>query len=389
MIHSSVTRTTLLSTALVSVLLCAICTSFSPKTAIAQDPPPLWEELFLADLSPVKYGAGVWGDFNGDGLFDLIYTGTTTAFELPTPVFDVYINGGEAERTVPNPDGGEPIVVYGINYLPLAFDDIFTDPMWRSMAAWADLNGDGRLDVIASGMNKSDQTELQIFLQNPPGQSRPFSKLPSQVGLTDGDIAIADIDNDGDQDILLAGYDGSDNPQTWILENTFSQGGSLAPIAHNIVNLGQSHFAVGDYDGDADMDVLITGLEDPQRIVTRLYRNDGVGNFTATADQFKPLLGADVDWGDFDADGDLDLLYSGGVLTPFLLEGEIAVYENLGGSFSADDVNISGAFPTDPAFGRYRGSAHWGDFKMTDTWISSSPEAVGHQKQKQDRRFRT
>lgn len=338
-----------------------MCATTSALDSVAQDPPPLWEQLFLQNIEPLQYGAAAWGDFNGDGNFDLIYTGSTTDFEVATPFTQLYVNMGEVSREIPNP-GGEPIIVFGIDYLELGFDDVFQIPLWRSSAAWGDVNGDGRLDILMMGITNLEERLLLVYLQMPPEAQRPFALAYVLPGLSDGDLKLADIDNDGDQDIILSGYDEENNPLSTIYENLVLTERRFAPLSVNLIHVGQSSIAVGDYDNDQDLDLIITGIGSPQEFITRLYRNDGRGNFFPTTDSFIPLLGASVDWGDYDADGDLDLLYSGGILTPFLLQGEIYVYQNNGGSFSPDGVTIIGSFVEDPAFGRYRGSAQWGDF---------------------------
>jgi|GEM_PF-4279905 len=66
-----------------------------------------------------------------------------------------------------------------------------------------------------------------------------------------------------------------------------------------------------DYDGDGDLDIMTEGQTANSTIETTIYSNDGNGNFTAVnvgIGNFRP--GA-YDWGDFDGDGDQDLVYLG------------------------------------------------------------------------------
>jgi len=73
-----------------------------------------------------------------------------------------------------------------------------------------------------------------------------------------------------------------------------------------------SNVAWGDYDSDGDLDILMTGETDSS-YVSRVYRNDGSNVFT---DIEAGLLGLTrgkdaARWGDYDNDGDLDVLICG------------------------------------------------------------------------------
>ena len=65
----------------------------------------------------------------------------------------------------------------------------------------------------------------------------------------------------------------------------------------------------GDFDGDGDLDLLFGGDSTAGRI-TRVYRNDG-GTFVDTEQNLTGLLWSSADWGDFDNDGDLDFIVIG------------------------------------------------------------------------------
>ncbi len=75
--------------------------------------------------------------------------------------------------------------------------------------------------------------------------------------------------------------------------------------------------AWGDYDNDGDLDILLTG-DTGTEIISRVYRNDG----ETFADISAPLPGVklgSVAWGDYDNDGDLDVLLSGDTgIRPYL-----------------------------------------------------------------------
>ncbi len=67
----------------------------------------------------------------------------------------------------------------------------------------------------------------------------------------------------------------------------------------------------GDYDNDGDLDILISGDTEEER-VTKIYRNNGGNSFTEQTEI--SLLGvrySSAEWGDYDNDGFLDILLAG------------------------------------------------------------------------------
>ena len=128
-----------------------------------------------------------------------------------------------------------------------------------------------------------------------------------------------------------------------------NDGGVFTSVAHPFPNCYSGAVAWGDYNNDGKLDVVITGTSDTQGLVATIWRNDGSGSFT---DIGAALPGMDLGfavWGDYDNDGDLDLLFGGNSNA-----GSVArIYRNDGGIFT--DVN-AGLLPVLWA------SAAWGDY---------------------------
>src|SRR4249920_2160632 len=78
----------------------------------------------------------------------------------------------------------------------------------------------------------------------------------------------------------------------------------LTPVFHSSV-------AWSDYDNDGDLDILLTGSGGGG--VTMLYRNSGGANptFSDVGAGLTGVAGGSVAWGDYDNDGDLDILLTG------------------------------------------------------------------------------
>ena len=69
--------------------------------------------------------------------------------------------------------------------------------------------------------------------------------------------------------------------------------------------------AWGDYDNDGDLDILLTGDSDTYPI-SKIYRNNGDNTFTEqTSIALTGVFCCSAKWGDYDNDGDLDILLTG------------------------------------------------------------------------------
>ncbi len=132
--------------------------------------------------------------------------------------------------------------------------------------------------------------------------------VPFRVGFNYHQVGagnmLADLDNDGDLDILIAGGIGGafglyeNDGSGFFTERTIGSG--LDPMVN------ASGLSAADFDNDGDLDIHIPGWFVP----SRLYRNDGNFTFTDVA----PQAGVDLNapsmaaaWGDYNQDGWLDL----------------------------------------------------------------------------------
>jgi FlgD Ig-like domain/FG-GAP-like repeat len=223
-------------------------------------------------------------------------------------------------------------------------------PVLYSSASWGDFDGDGDLDLALQGSESVGfpYRPVSRLYRNDGGS---FSEVTDAnlPALHSGSTAWGDYDNDGDQDLLLTGIDADEHRLTRIGKNL--GGGVFETMETAIDGIGFGEAKWGDYDADGDLDVLLSGATDAG-FATRVFRNDGSSGFVVAAD-FEPLGFSSVDWGDFDGDGDLDLVISGGQITPFILEGITRLYRNEGGSFQRETADVIGILS---------GSSRWGDF---------------------------
>ena len=170
----------------------------------------------------------------------------------------------------------------------------------RSKILLTDYDNDGDLDLYTS--SAASNAEPNLF-RNEAGKFVPIAR----VGHRNDVAAFVDIDKDGNPDLYLSGDDGhvflrNDGAGNFTEMTDFS-------TAQSDQDSEQQHRAVVlfvDYDHDGDLDLFATD----DRV--KMYRNNGAGIFSDVSDQtFIPSErpGArDAALGDFDDDGDIDLL---------------------------------------------------------------------------------
>jgi len=215
-------------------------------------------------------------------------------------------------------------------------------------AAWGDYDGDGDLDVVVAGLGSHD-IAFSILYQNTAG-SFTDSGI-ALLGLARASAAWGDFDGDGDLDLAMTGLTTAGIPTTRVLRN---DGATFAALAGPFLGVLGGNVAWGDYDGDGDLDLLVTGVTSTVVNVgvaaTRLYRNDG-GVFTSVAHPFPNCYLGAATWGDYNKDGRLDLVLCGTSENGAL---SAAIWRNDGGgTFTDAGANLPG---TD------LGPAAWGDY---------------------------
>ncbi|MCC3409915.1 MAG: S8 family serine peptidase [Microcoleus sp. PH2017_10_PVI_O_A] len=348
---------------------------FSQGIAIVANQAPT--ELFTdinANLEGVYFSSATWGDYDNDGDLDILVTGT----KGPNSIAKVYRNDGgsftdinAALRGVNNSsvdwgdydkDGDLDILLTGSDDSSNSVSKVyrndsgnFTDinanlqRVWASSANWGDYDNDGDLDILLSGSTVISGSSVRIakVYRNDSGS---FTDIAANLqGVWLGSADWGDYDKDGDLDILITGNaDGSFS--SGISKIYRNDSGNFTDIGASLTGVFSGDVAWGDYDNDGDLDILLAGLiGNGSSPVSKIYRNDG-GSFTEINAGLQGAFYSSVDWGDYDNDGDLDILLTGSNQFP---SGISKLYRNDGGSFTDISTNLQGVFGSSVSWGDY------------------------------------
>lgn len=343
-----------------------------PRTAQAAPPENPFARVTLTGIAA---GAAEMGDVNEDGLLDLLLvwgrlttlylgTGEGRFVEVDAGLTDV-VAAAAAIGDV-NGDGHEDLVIAGL--LPdrspstalyygdgaggFAQADAGLMGLGQGSISIGDLDQNGAPDILITGENAAETPTTALYLQDQNGSfSRANAGLP---GVYDyGSTSIADVDADGNLDLLLTGGDpNEDRIATLRLghgDGTFSAAGA------GLSGVSKGSTAIADLDGDGHLDLLIAGRDNDFDTTTSLYLGDGQGGFATTTHPFPNVSFGSTSIGDIDADANPDVLLTG--LTPddriatlYLGDGE--------GAFSQANDGLTGVSSSSSAVGDADGDGH-------------------------------
>lgn len=251
------------------------------------------------------------GDFDGDGDFDLIILQAYHSDENPSAdstALMVYLNDG--------PNGTDEWI---FTPLEIPLDGLGN---WQSDLAWGDYDGDGDLDAAVvsdtgGALPRNEEGTLVVTDTEIPLYDEGVPYVLYDTHFDRRTLTWADFDNDGDLDLLMPGSVVNGDHVTSLLRNV----GPVTPdwVFTLVTDLlppttgAQTTWADNDDDGDLDLLVhnpktqALSPSIDP---FTTIFRNDD-SSFSDVGFTEIPIQQGTSDWADYDGDGDLDILLSG------------------------------------------------------------------------------
>lgn len=207
-------------------------------------------EVMGTPFLPVYNSTVTFGDLTGDTVPDLILTGSNSFFPQQ-PAVRQYTNNGTGSFT----------------QVTTALPAILS-----AAVGLADLDGDGDQDVLLSGVVTGSGRSTKQFTNDGTGAFTEVMSTPFP-GLTAGALALADVEGDGDQDVLLSGYDTNDLAHTGLYVND-GTGAFSSMTGMPFADVWNGAVAFTDLDGDSDPDVVLSGLDNTSVLRSLLFRNN-------------------------------------------------------------------------------------------------------------------
>ena len=179
--------------------------------------------------------------------------------------------------------------------------------------AMDDIDGDGDMDIIVAETGDSNDKIYVLYNDGSEDFGTPEANGPEDQFNDPRSIKIADMDMDGDKDIIIAYENGDTSGFVWLARELQGENWAFSPNKNIDTTITDAYgVAVGDLDGDGDMDVAGVAKGDDISWYENDANNDGgpepgFTKNTLSTDDLNPL---DVELGDFDGDGDLDIIVS-------------------------------------------------------------------------------
>jgi len=317
-----------------------------------------------------------FADIDGDGDQDAFMS----VYGDSTRVFRYQENTGTAEVAAFG-DASEFPLSGGVNFKPTTID-------------FSDVDNDGDLDIFIGSYDFDGAATPIRGWENTGSATNPSFPIASasnpfnfQPSAEISEIAFADLDGDGDDDVLMNDYDETMDYEQFRYQENLGIQGTFPSYAAPVVNaFGLSNMNVETYvmsfddlDEDGDQDLMISGNDNNYSSVFHYYENTGTPMAPAFAASVSNPFGLEVpdnsevlvsDFVDLDGDGDSDIIAT--VYNTDMEESSVYFYENLGLT-NTQDLSLVNQFSLYPTLADQ--TINW-EIQMIETIRNSNLEIV-------------
>ena len=197
-----------------------------------------------------------------------------------------------------------------------------------------DFNGDGKPDLATANYNGGADDGVSVLLNNGDGIFKPaigysLEGVPTPFGITAGDFG-----GDSKSDLAVTSL-GSASVSVFISK---ASGGFNSPITYPTGSISYAVTA-GDLDGDGDLDLATANYNGDADNGVSVLLNNGDGTFASAVNYDTDHYNLEIEAGDLDGDGDLDLAVTSS-------DGGVSVLLNNGNGTFASAVLYSGTGAT-------------------------------------------
>ena len=247
--------------------------------------------------------------------------------------------------------------------------DIEITGIYEGSVAWGDCNNDGLMDFIITGHWWEDATIEHYYSALFENEGNNIFKERKSIfeEINESSLDWSDYNNDNYLDILLSGFRIED-PTLYAFSEIYKNNADKTFTWQEEINFtkaGVGELKWGDYNNNANNDVLQCGLTKYGERISELYNNNG-NNLFNNIFSFEGLYYSSLDWGDYNNDGYLDFIIVGlNSSTP-----ETKIYKNQGDSIFVEQTQFE-------ISNVRRGSVEWGDYNndgFLDVLISGNSE---------------
>ena len=245
------------------------------------------------------------GDLNGDGFPDIVL-----AKGRHWPLFNrILLNDGKGDFKGSN--------------LGDAADRTYS-------AALADIDGDGRLDIVVS----NDRPDNKLVYRNEGGGHFRATETFGDPGWSTRYVTLADLNGDGFPDIIVANRNGGAKKAAQPSFVCWNNGKGAFPSCTPLPTESATIIVAADFDGDGAIDLFVPHRDGGRGVI---LWNDGKGTFTKSTPFGPPVSNTRAAAaGDVNGDGRPDIVIGGE-------EGGVSLYVNVGNRSFSEPIPLSTA----------------------------------------------